>query len=355
MTNISNNYSVHFGQKSERKTEQTQKETETKELSKTKQVLLGAAAVASIMTGIVLLRGKISKKAVEETGEQIIKNAKESIQAVQKKMEELTQDEKYKKIFDVEKTQKHIEDALALPEQEQEARMQIIEETLNDTRGLKKGIQYGKEKFISTLPKEIQEAIAEKDHVKAHSLYAEYGDDLFHKSKTAGKTPAQSVLKTFGEKTTVQAHKYDLTKEADEIVTMQHNQGNGFISINVNSENMIPDRTINFKHRKDYSPYVKYSEPNTINVYEGVHEGKKYVTINYPSYEILSNNDAVPNAITILSPNKNLTPAQQDLLKIKDLNEEELKLFKDLTITGKENSTNFDSILSVISTVAGRR
>ena len=126
-------------------------------------------------------------------------------QNIRRRYQGLYSDEKIQKFFDIEKITQHIDDALKLPKKKDRlAKLQEIEK-LND-RGLARSLEDGFD--VEQLPKNIQEAIANKDHITAAKLYSEYCDTLFAKSKTAGATIEESIENVFGKGSIVTPHTY---------------------------------------------------------------------------------------------------------------------------------------------------
>ena len=85
------------------------------------------------------------------------------------------------------------------------------------------------------LPKEVQDAIATKDQLKATEAYIKYCDSLFHKSKTAGETVQESVINVFGKETFTRikknACKFISTVRADKLVKKINDNGNFYASV----------------------------------------------------------------------------------------------------------------------------
>ena len=155
-------------------TTKTEEQKDNK-LTKTQKIVIGATAAAGITAatigGILYSKGKTLSKEIDKLA-----------QNIRRRYQGLYLDEKIQKFFDMEKITQHIDDALKLPKKKDRlAKLQEIDK-LND-RGLARSLEQGLK--VEQLPKNIQEAIANKDHITATKLYNEYCDTLFAKSETA--------------------------------------------------------------------------------------------------------------------------------------------------------------------------
>ena len=288
---------------SAKKVEEVQ--TEKKGFSKPTMILLGTSALATAAIGGLLYRNsaKLSKE---------ISNLKDSLI---RQINFQKNDKDFCNIFNPDLLQGHIDEA-------------------------------------AKLPKDVQDAIASKDQLKATKAYCDYCDTLFYPSSTAGANIAESVEKVFGKGNNIKPHTYDISKEADRIATAQYGAG-GYHDITVLSDNRIASQ-LNHKNMVSlYSSSPTLSKTENAIISSGIVDGKPVVTI---TYRALNRSDSI-NAIRLMSPNSQLTPAQKDLLKLKDsaasLDISDLGL----TTLPKDSSysqTNFDAILSAIQTLASQ-
>lgn len=317
---------------------------EKTEHSKTKKYLyvgLGAVAVAaSAIAGIAL-----HNKAV-------LKNAEKAVEALKKEVDFFVDDknitEEVAGIFDNKILQKYIDEAMKLPLKERVKKLTEIVNILKDDRDFSLAVKKGKEKFIETLPKEIKDLLASKDQLKITKAYAEYCDNLFYKSETAGATIQESVDNVFGKRINIKPHTYDLSKEADRIATAQNTGAEGYIDITVRADNMIADGC---NHANTIGVYGTASKPKGVPyvIKRGMSkDGTPYVQITFD--DLRSKYSDARNAIRLLSPGKDLTPAQMDLLKLEEVND--LPVHELQILTYGKNKTNFDAILSFIQTMA---
>lgn len=188
--------------------------------------------------------------------------------------------------------------------------------------------------------------LASKDQLKIIKAYAEYCDNLFYKSKTAGATIQESVDNVFGKRINIKPHTYDLSKEADRIATAQNTGAGGYIDITVRADNMISDGC---NHANTIGVFGTASKPDGVPYVIGrgmSKDGTPYVQNNFND---IKRKDAY-NAIRLLSPGKQLTPAQIDLLKLQEVND--LPVHELQILTSNKYKTNFDAILSFIQTMA---
>lgn len=328
---------------SAKKVEEVQ--TEKKGFSKPTMILLGTSALATAAIGGLLYRNsaKLSKE---------ISNLKDSLI---RQINFQKNDKDFCNIFNPDLLQGHIDEAAKLSKKEQLAKLKEISGYLGSDRGLSSGLKSSVPEFrldTAKLPKDVQDAIASKDQLKATKAYCDYCDTLFYPSSTAGANIAESVEKVFGKGNNIKPHTYDISKEADRIATAQYGAG-GYNDITVLSDNRIASK-LNHKNMVSlYSSSPTLSKTENAIISSGIVDGKPVVTI---TYRALNRSDSI-NAIRLMSPNSQLTPAQKDLLKLKDsaasLDISDLGL----TTLPKDSSysqTNFDAILSAIQTLASQ-
>lgn len=320
-------------------------QTEKRGLSTPTKILLGTSALATAAIGGILYHNsaKLSKE---------ISKIKDSLI---RQINFQKNDKDFCNIFNPDLLQGHIDEAAKLSKKAQLVKLKEISSCLGSDRGLSFGLKSSVPEFrldIAKLPKDVQDAISSKDQLKATKAYCDYCDTLFYPSSTAGANIAESVEKVFGKGKKVKPHTYDILKEADRIATVQYGAG-GYHDITVLSDNRIASQ-LNHKNIVSlYSNQPTLSNTENALISSGIVDGKPVVTI---TYRALNRSDAV-NAIRLMSPNSQLTPAQKDLLKLKDsaasLDISDL----DLTTLPKDSSysqTNFDAILSVIQTLASQ-
>lgn len=313
-----------------------------KGISKKNTIIGASAALATIVVGGILFNKHLRINQLTSEIEKVRKSLNKTVQFQR-------EDDAFCKVFDPEILQKYIDNVTKLGKKEQLTRLNKIEDILSDDRGLVLGLTSDMKSFrldTSKLPKEVQDTIAAKDQLKATEAYKKYCDTLFNKSKTAGATVEESVMNVFGKDTKIKPHTYDVSKEADRIATAQYGK-NGFTDVTVTSDNMLVD-TLNRKNTICLYPrMLRPAAGENARIVSGMRDGKPVVSICYMDRR----RPDAPNAIELLSPNKELTPAQIDLLKLKDkaaqLDVSELKF---ATLGG--DKTNFDAILSAIQTLA---
>ncbi|MCM1265111.1 MAG: hypothetical protein NC200_02840 [Candidatus Gastranaerophilales bacterium] len=346
-TNLSSTQNVAPKTQVAPKKEEAPKE-DKKGIGKKVALISGSAAIAATVIGGILYKKSANTKALTKEIESFKKMLNGSVES-QRPCEEFCE------IFNPEILQGHIDDAAKLPKKEQLARLKEMSSILYSDRGFETGLTHNIPSLKidrAALPKEVQDAIATKDQLKATEAYINYCDNLFHKSKTAGSTIQESVTNVFGKETSVKPHTYDLTKEADRIATVQYG-ADGYCNITVTSENTIADKR-NWKNiiQLDSSMKSPSLEENALIVSE-MRDGKQVVTISYKS----GNREDALNAIELISPNAELTPAQKDLLKLKDkaagMDIADLQKAT-MPTDGSYGQTNFDAILSCIQTMASK-
>ena len=134
-----------------------------------------------------------------------------------------------------------------------------------------------------------------------------------------------------------------MSKESDRIATSCYTTGGGYTDVTVTSANQIADR-LNWK--STISTYTDLGSDLPQNALFSIRkktvDGKPVVTLVYRD----AFRDDVLNGIRLLSPDSKLTPAQRDLLKLKDCKSFPLTDFQ--TLTSSPGSTNYDAILSTI-------
>ena len=311
-------------------------------LSTNQKVVIGTTAAigltAATIGGILYSKGRTLSKEIDK----LAKNIKN-------KYEGLYQDEKLAELFDIEKVTQHINDALKLPKKKERlAKLQEIQK-IND-RGLAINLEQGAD--IKKLPQNIQEAIANKDHITASKLYAEYCDTLFAKSKTAGKTIEESIENVFGKNSGIKPHTY--SDDADLVVMSDNTGGGGFQISAVNKENNIAAR-INHKAYEGLSSGCTAPGHSSAKLTDGLpkitsgnYEGRTYVTITYgESY------NGPPFGLTLFGKkgSTEFTKAQKDLMEldVTNLTKEQIDLLS--KIPRDNQNANYDAALSLLQTL----
>ena len=345
--------------------EPEKKQEEQKIDAKTKgQIMLGAAGLAAMSIAGILLKGKVAAKVpagVENAVSQSVDNITELVNTMRRNLSFKRNDENFCKFFDPDIIQKYIDDAMNLSGKEKADRITKIYKYYMDGRTNQLSISGMAN--ISDLPQDVQNAIKAKDYIKTSKLYCQYCDTIVHKAPTAGATVEESIKNVFAKASEkIKPHTYDMAKESDNIVISDYCYG--FRSTIVNKQNQMINPEINRSLGMSSDDFRISSQSGTIQrgkvlVGNGIKDGKAFTTIEFPSCLENTDGSRVRNAITLLSPNAELTPAQKDLLKLKDMSAEDIDLMADLTanIPGKGGYfdgtlINFDAILSFIQTCA---
>ena len=311
-------------------------------LSTNQKVVIGTTAAigltAATIGGILYSKGRTLSKEIDK----LAKNIKN-------KYEGLYQDEKLAELFDIEKVTQHINDALKLPKKKERlAKLQEIEK-IND-RGLAINLEQGAD--IKKLPQNIQEAIANKDHITASKLYAEYCDTLFAKSKTAGETIEESIENVFGKNSGIKPHTY--TDDVDLVVMSDNTVGGGLQIRIVNKDNNIAS-PLNHKAAEGLTSSCTAPGHSSAKLTDGLpkitsgnYEGRTYVTITYgESY------NGPPFGLTLFGKkgSTEFTKAQKDLMEldVTNLTKEQIDLLS--KIPRDNQNANYDAALSLLQTL----
>ena len=331
-----NNYAKSVNFKGTDNKESVNSNEKKPKMSDGEKVLIGLGAVAVLTIGGILVNKKIQLNKLNKA----INSVKGRIANRVSFYNSVGSDA----FFDNKVLQGYIDDAAKLAKKEQLQRLEEIQSVIGSDRGFAQRLPA---MDISKLPKDVQDAIRVKDQLKATEAYIKYCDNLFHKSKTAGATVQESVENVFGKDTKIKPHTYDLSKESDRIATSCYTTGGGYTDVTVTSANQIADR-LNWK--STISTYTDLGSDLPQNALFSIRkktvDGKPVVTLVYRD----AFRDDVLNGIRLLSPDSKLTPAQRDLLKLKDCKSFPLTDFQ--TLTSSPGSTNYDAILSTIKTTA---
>ena len=316
----------------------------TKTSKTTQKVMIGSTILAAaIAAGLGVRKLKLNQKFNQKIDE-LCKNSKDKIKMLKRKNTTYN-----KQIFDPEITEKQMQEAVNSARKSKDLKpLQEFNEAISlYDRGLTQELT-GKNSidFLTSLPQDIQAAINNKDYIKSVKLYTDWLDTQWYKAPSAGNNVLESIENVFGKESNIKPHTYDLTKEADRIATSIFSRGIGYKDITINSSNQIAapgnfKNIIEVYNREEL--YLPENKPYKIS--ESRKDGKPIVTLTYHDMRFTDTR----NNICLLSPDSNLTPAQQDLLKLKDLKDFPLQEFKELTQPGKPN---FDVILSIIQTYA---
>lgn len=309
----------------------------------TQKVIMGTVAAAGLTAatigGILYTKGRNLSKEIDSLACQI----KHVYQG-------LSYDKKYSEIFDIEKVNQHIDDALRLPKKKD--KLAKLKELSNiGDRGL--SINLTNDRIdVKNLPENIQEAIKNKDHITASKLYCEYCDTLFEKSKVTGKTIEETIQNVFGKNTIVKPHSYQ--NDVNEIVMTNYTSGSGYFVTFVDKNNMVANK-LNHKVLEDIPTNGCIAE-GFVNIKNGIPEirsgienGRTYVTISYGD-----SGNGTNFAFTLFGKKgvSEFTQAQQDLknLDISKLTKEEIELLSKLP--RNYDNSNYDAVLSLVQTLS---
>lgn len=320
---------------------------------------VGLATAATAVSAAVV-GGLLFKKGV--LGNNVSKEIKTLKKSLQETIENQRKNESLKEFFDPEILQGYVDKTSKLGKKEQLEQLKDIHSTFNDSRrmSLEIGLRQPKELFnTSKLPKEVNDAISAKDEYIAIKEYVKYCDSLFSPAETKGKSVQDAIIDVVGKKSYVKPHNYDLSKEADRIGTVQYTGGSGYINVTVTSDNMIPSRlnsnTVTLFNGNEYNnmEVLRMRDKNNINSFslgKGVTEdGKPFVSISYADEARVD----ASNTLCLLSPNKELTPAQNDLLSLQNAGDDfSIKTLKYATFG--PHKTDFNVILSVVQDLASK-
>lgn len=330
---------------SEIKTEKPKKNTVKNFVSDNKAlvgVVCATALSASIIGGIMFHKSQKLTKEIEKSYNNLIKW-----------FENRKNDEAFTRFFDPDISINQIKEIQKLSKKE---RLKALKEfdSIND-RGLLISLKRN-DKYLEKLPQNIQDAVKEKDYLKTKKLYAQYCDSLFNKSKTAGKTIAESVENVFGKETIVKPHTY--IPKNDELISMSNYGGRGYEAIAVMPNNEIAHR-LNWKTNMEIGKKGSCIAPGVLGhmpegdatpiIQSGKENGRHYVSISYgpkdsgrPSYGFS----------LFSSKNGEMTQAQKDLLSIdtSKMSEDDIKLLYKLPRDCEKS--NYDAVLSLVQTLA---
>lgn len=335
-------------------TQQTQPKAEEKKSKSTAvKVAVGTGLAALAALGIyAVTRGKGGSKEVKDVADNMSKIKNELTQ----KIGDIRQKES--EMFDSDLLQGHFDEISKLPKEEQVKAFENMYATMSDQRFL--DLEAINPETRKTFPKEVQDAIASKDQLKAGQEYIKYCDNLFEPATFKDKPVEEAIASVLGKDSKVKPHTYDLSKEADRIATTQ-NMG-GYKNVTITSDNrIVPEQ--NSKNLVSINEGQEiYTIRKGAKITQKTINGKPTVTIEYGSLKKdVTGESASVNRIRLLSPNSELTPAQQDLLKLqeyaKDLDIHDLQCAtaSSLSMNGKmADPTDFNVILSVIQDMASK-
>lgn len=303
---------------------------------------VGAAAItATVVGGILFHKSQKLTKEVERLCMQKIKWC-----------ENRKNDEAFTRFFDPDITINQIKEIQKLPKKERLKALNEFNSTFD--RGLLVNLERD-EKYLEKLPQNIQDAVKEKDYIKTKRLYVEYCDSLFNKSKTAGKTIAESVENVFGKGTIVKPHTYT-PKENEVIVMNNYTGGGGYKTAIVTPQSEIASG-LNWKAYEGlingcYSHGVLGHMPKgnaTPIIQAGKENGRHYVSISYGSED---SGIASYGFSLFSSKNGGMTQAQKDLLSIdtSKMSEDDINLL--FKLPRDREKSNYDAVLSLVQTLA---
>ncbi len=232
---------------------------------------------------------------------------------------------------------------------------------------------------METVPADIKKALEDNDILKAAELYRQLGVNL-PKGRVLsnnGGTVAETIENTFGKGSRIKPHTYDKTQEND-VITVYRDLG-GYKDGSVNSRNEIISEPDGIRF-KDFDILIRSnSHADTIKpvggnkhftVLEGTVHGsnRRQVQLSINSPKMMdTSGEYIPYKINILSPDGNLTPAQQDLLRLaKNPEKFDYKIFDrivegpntvqervdGITHANTYKYLNYDLILSAIQSMA---
>ena len=355
---------VSFGEnyinKNVSKTQSSEQNLEDKKLSNNTKFLIGLSAVSAAVVGGLLIKHNININALKKQINDISKRIENSISINE-------QNSDYSRLFDSQITRKYLKDAEALPLKDKLNNLKDIDGILSYgimfKNKLLRDMAYSNRPFYNSLPLDTKKAIGDKDLIKAVKLYKEYISNYSLNSKTMGKSIKESITNVFGNTSFVKSHTYDLTKESDSISLMMYEGGYHSAHIKKNGK-IIPEGN------KDCVSYNVYRNGNAnfnpdggngqtytnikneqITIQDGIAKnGKRYVTLLFPN--IATDTERTEVGISVLSRDDKLTPAQKDLLSLKDkIITNEMHKLLSISVKKTEN-LNYDAILSLIQSIA---
>lgn len=259
-------------------------------------------------------------------------------------------------LYDSKITKKYLDDAMRLPQKERLERLKELDESSKISSFIRNDALYGYDKEYTA---QLKDAIKSKDPLKVRTAYIEYVnsfDNVFLTVPTAGKTVEESIKNTFKgvSKHNIKPYTYNLSEEADRIFIAANNDFIGFHNKVILSGNRVPHRlnsSIDWDKAFTYSGQKIPEKESLHRISQGIRkDGTPFVQLSYwGKVNTLGMNDA-PCSITLISPNKSLTPAQKDLLKLKDMKDFPIDDFR---VAGG-SADNFDAMLSLIQTTASK-
>ena len=190
--------------------------------------------------------------------------------------------------------------------------------------------------------------------VETYQSFVHNGSDC----KTAGKTIEESITNIYGKDCNIKPHTYD---KSQEYLIGTQEYGSGYTNTVIAPNNRFCDVGLaGIKLNKDMK-WTIVKEGNIkkgeIIISNGINKyGQRCVSITFPDRM----GNGVNNAIFVYSKDKNLTPVQKDLLKLKDkiFSVKEKSVLQELTFPKLSEDKeiiyngNFDAILSVIQHLA---
>lgn len=325
---------------------------ESKSNAKNIAIGLGIASVAitaAVLGGLRFKNNAAEKKLAAEASELTsqISNVKNYLSNV---VDYQKNNEKFQEVFNPEVLQRHIDEASKLGKKEQLARLKDIEANVGTSFTGELQLSDARRSFkVSELPESIQKAISAKDEYTATKEYAKYCDTLFMPSPNAGKPVEEAITNALGKKTKVKPHTYDISKEADRIGTAQYfvegSPTGGYTDVTFMNDGRIVDFRNGKETRYVYSHLPNLVEGENAKILQRTVDGRPTVELVYRD---IGKND-IFNSVRLESPNAELTPAQADLLGIKDnINDLNIRDLQVLTHQHGNIKTDYNVILSVI-------
>lgn len=325
---------------------------ESKSNAKNIAIGLGIASVAitAAVLGGLRFKNNVAEKKLASEASELTSKISDLKNYLSRLVDSQKNNEKFQEVFNPEVLQKHIDEASKLGKKEQLARLKDIEANVGSSFANELQLSDARRSFkISDLPESIQNAISAKDEYTATKEYAKYCDTLFMPSANAGKPVEEAITNALGKETKVKPHTYDISKEADRIGTAQYSptgsSTGGYTDVTFMNDGRIADFRNMKETRHVYSTMPDFVEGENARIVQGTFEGRPTVGVVYRDIR----KSDILNCVRLESPNVELTPAQADLLRIKDnINDLNIQDLQILTAQKGDIKTDYNVILSVI-------
>lgn len=325
---------------------------ESKSNAKNIAIGLGIASVAitAAVLGGLRFKNNVAEKKLASEASELTSKISDLKNYLSRLVDSQKNNEKFQEVFNPEVLQKHIDETSKLGKKEQLARLKDIEANVGSSFANELQLSDARRPFkISDLPESIQRAISAKDEYTATKEYAKYCDTLFMPSPNAGKPVEEAITNSLGKETKVKPHTYDISKEADRIGTAQYSptgsSTGGYTDVTFMNDGRIADFRNMKETRHVYSTMPDFVEGENARIVQGTFEGRPTVGVVYRDIR----KSDILNCVRLESPNVELTPAQADLLRIKDnINDLNIQDLQILTAQKGDIKTDYNVILSVI-------